>query len=167
MALTIETGLGVAGADSYVSAADAIARALDLGIDFPDLADADVPLRRAAMFLESYRNRYQGNKYTVEQGLQWPRTPVYIDDIYQSPEELPQALIDAQISLASVEYASGNLFGTSVGGVGSRSVGDVSISSINNGSLDNSAYTGFADSLLAPLFNNPSLGGLEFKVCRA
>lgn len=168
MALIVETGSGLPNADSYISEADAITRAALLGLEFPALdADAEVPLRRAAIYLERYRNKYQGIKYVAGQALQWPRDPVYIDEILNDPSTIPQVLIDAQVSLASVEYVNGNLFGTAVGGVGSRSVGDVSVTNNNGGALDNSAYTGFANELIAPLFKSAALGGLEFNVCRA
>jgi len=168
MALVVENGTGVADADSYVSEADAITRATLLGLDFPVLdAEAEVPLRRAAIYLESYRNKYQGKKYIDGQALQWPRNPVYIDEVLNDPSVIPQELIDAQIVLASVEYANGNLFGTALGGVGSRSVGDVSITSNNGGAANNSAFSGLANELIAPLLKSAALGGLEFNVSRA
>ena len=169
MSLIVEDGTGTnPNADSYISEADAITRATALGLDFPASdADAEVPLRRAAIYLESYRNKYQGIKYVAGQALQWPRNPVYIDEILNDPSVIPTELIDAQIVLASVECTNGNLFGTALGGVGSRSVGDVSVTSNNGGSADNSAYSGLANELIAPLLKNPSLGGLEFNVSRA
>ena len=117
--------------------------------------------------MESYRNQYQGKKYVAGQALQWPRNPVYIDEVLNDPSVIPTELIDAQIVLASVEYTNGNLFGTAVGGVGSRSVGDVSITSNNGGASDNSAYSGLANELIAPLLKNAELGGLELNVSRA
>jgi len=168
MALIVEDGTNVPGADSYISEADAITRAQTLGLDFPtDPNDAEVPLRRAAIYLEKYRNQYQGKKVFDDQSLQWPRDPVYIDDIYNPKENIPQELIDAQVAIASADFSGQQLYGTSVGSVTSKSVGDVSVTKGNSGTLDNSAYLGFANELLKPILKNAKLGALEFKVCRA
>ena len=168
MPLVVETGAGLSNSDSYISEADAIVRAAELGLDFPVLeADAEAPLRLAGMLLEKYRNKYQGKKHVAGQALQWPRNPVYIDEVYNDPSVIPAELIDAQIVLASVQYSSGNLFATATGSITSRSVGDVSVTSSNSGSSNNRAYSGLANDLLAPLFKNSALGLLELNVCRA
>ena len=168
MSLTVEDGSGVAGADSYVSEADAMARSAALGLPFPETyGDTESPLRQAAIYLEQYRNRYQGTKVFHPQSLQWPRDPVYIDDVYNDPAVIPQNLIDAQISVASAVFSGARLYGTAMGSITDKTVGDVSVSTSNSGSTDNAAYLGLTNTLLAPLFKNPSLGGLEFAVCRA
>ena len=166
--LIVENGTNVPDADSYVSALDAIDIAEKLGLTFPVTAnEADAPLRMAAMFLEKYRNNYQGSKYYGDQSLQWPRDPVYIDDFYNEPDNIPKDLIYAQVAIASVQYTGGNLYGTARGNTISRSVGDVSVTNGNNGSLTNAAYLGLANEFLKPLFKNPKNGLLEFTVCRA
>lgn len=168
MALVVETGDGIPNADSYVSVADATMRAAALGLPFPSItADAEIALRGAALYLEQYRNRYQGSKVYDDQSLQWPRDPVYIDNVYNEPDNIPTNLIDAQISIASASHQGAQLFGSSAGTVTDRTVGDVSVKSSNSGRVDNSAYLGLTGTLLQPLFNNPSLGALEFAVCRA
>jgi len=168
MALIVEDGSNVPNSDSYTSEPDAIDRAALLGLPFPATdVDAEIPLRQAATYLEKFRNNYQGSKVFTDQALQWPRDPVYIDNIYNEPGNIPQLLIDAQISIASAVFGGAQLYGTAVGSVNSRTVGDVTVSTGNSGSTDNSAYLGQANDLLKPLFKNPNLGGLEFTVCRA
>ena len=82
MSLIVETGLNVTGADSYISEADAILRAVTLGLPFPATdAESEIPLRQAATYLEKFRNNYQGSKVFTGQSLQWPRDPVYIDNV--------------------------------------------------------------------------------------
>ena len=168
MALVVETGANIPGADSYISEADAILRAAVLGLPFPasDL-EAEIPLRQSATYLEKFRNNYQGAKVFDDQSLQWPRDPVYIDNVYNDPTVIPQLLIDAQVSIASAVFGGAQLYGTATGSIDSKSVGDVSVTNSNNGSLDNSIYLGYTNTLLKPLFKNPSLGGLEFAVSRA
>jgi hypothetical protein len=168
MALIVEDGTNVPNADSYISEADAIVRAGLLGLEFPSLdGDAETPLRRAAIKLDQYRSQYQGVRVFADQSLQWPRDPVYIDGVYNDPAKIPQELIDAQVALASIDYAGGNIFGTSLGSATSRSVGDVSVTNSNSGALDNSTYSGFVAGLLAPLMKGAENGLLEFDVCRA
>ena len=168
MALIVETGLNITGSDSYISEADAILRAVNLGLPFPATdAEAEIPLRQAATYLEKFRNNYQGTKVFTDQSLQWPRDPVYIDNVLNDKENIPQLLIDAQVSIASAVFGGAKLYGTATGSINSKSVGDVSVSVGNNGALDNSTYFGYSKELLKPLFKNPSLGGLEFAVSRA
>ena len=168
MALIVEDGTNVPNADSYISEADAITRAQALGLDFPtDPAEAEVPLRRAAMYLEKYRNQYQGTKVFSDQSLQWPRDPVYIDNIYNPKDNIPRDLIDAQVAVASADYSGRALYGTSTGSIASKSVGDVSVTKSNFGRLDDAAYLGFVKEVLKPILKGANLGALEFNVCRA
>lgn len=167
MALIVEDGTDVAGADSYVSEADAVIIAASLGLSFPTAAESEIPLRLAAIYLEKYRNRYQGAKVFDDQSLQWPRNPVYIDKIYNDPAVIPEDLIYAQVVIGSSISAGANVFGTSFGNTSSKSVGDVSVTISNGGSSSNAAFMGFVNELLSPLFNNPENGALEFTVSRA
>lgn len=166
MTLIVEDGTGVLGANTYISAADAVARAAILGFDFPAEVDAETPLIRSAIYLENLRLKYQGTKYIAGQPLQWPRDPVYIDNEYNDPSIIPQLLIDAQVYVASVDFSGGNLFATGVGSATSRRVGDVSVTSSNSGQLDNTAVLGFANDMLKPLLKSANYGALEFPVCR-
>ena len=166
MALIVEDGTGVIGAESYVSVADAQVRAELYQWDFPEeTEEAEQLLRRGAMYLEQYRNRYQSVKLVGGQGLQFPRDVVYIDNVLQESETIPQLLIDAQIRAASVSFEGGNLFATGLNAV-SKSVGDVSLS-YGNGKADNSAWMGDVMNLLKPLFKDAGLGAGEFVVSRA
>ena len=168
MALIVEDGTGISGSDSYISEADAILRASVLGLPFPATdASSEIPLRQSATYLEKFRNRYQGKKVFDDQSLQWPRDPVYIDNVYNESDNIPQLLIDAQVSIASAVFGGAQLYGTATGSVSNSSVGDVSVTKSNTGALDNSVYLGYTNTLLKPLFKNPALGGLEFAVSRA
>lgn len=166
MTLIIEDGTGIVGAESYISVADAQSRAALFGWDFPtDETEAEQVLRQGALYLEQYRNRYQGYKLKATQGLQFPRVGVYIDGVLQEPSPIPQLLIDAQIRSASVSYGGGNLFATGLNPM-SKSVGDVSVS-YGTGKSDNSAWMGDVMFLLKPLFKDAAFGAGEFMVSRA
>ena len=101
MPLTIETGAGVAGADSYASVAEARAYASARGLTLP-AADADVEkaLVLACDKLETYR--YKGTKTSASQTLQWPRTDVYVEDATEplATNSIPARLKQAQCQLA-------------------------------------------------------------------
>lgn len=164
MALIVEDGTNIPNADSYVSEADAANISAKLGLI---LTNSEVPLRLAAVYLEKYRNRYQGSKVFDDQSLQWPRDPVYIDKTYNEPDVIPEDLIYAQVAVASAISTGSDVFGSSLGSIASKSVGDVSVSYTNNGSTTNAAYMGMVQEYLAPLFNSANNGALEFTVSRA
>lgn len=107
MALTIEDGSLVAGADSYVSVADARTYAVKMGATFPPDDDdgnaaAEILLREAMSFLESLRSSYQGTKVSRDQDLQFPRVGVEIDGFEVDSDSIPKELIQAQIELAII-----------------------------------------------------------------
>ncbi len=168
MALIVEDGTGIPGADSYISAADAITRAAELGFEFPSAeSDAEPPLRNAAQYLETYRLQYKGTKLTTDQGLQWPRQNVYIDGVLQGPNVIPQSLIDAQVYLASYQYQGGNFFTGSTGAITSKSVGDVSVSYGAGSQLYSNGFKEQLSMYLDQLLKSSEYGLLEFPVGRA
>jgi len=101
MALTIETGSGVAGANSYVSVVDAQAWVTARGIA---VTVTEALLLKAMDYLESLRAEYQGTKTSSTQALQWPRADVYIDGTLFDANAIPTELISAQCQLACDAY---------------------------------------------------------------
>jgi ATP phosphoribosyltransferase len=91
MAIIVEDGTGVTGANSYVSTTTlttfATARSVTL------TAGAETLLIQAMDYIES--QRYKGLKVGYTQVLQWPRYDVYIDGYYATPTDIPQQLKDA------------------------------------------------------------------------
>lgn len=107
MALIIEDGSLPAGANSYITVADARAYAGARASTFPaDDPSAEVLLIKSMDYLESFRARYSGAKYTKEQALQWPRDGAQVDGFDIETDEIPQVLKDAQAACA-VELAAG------------------------------------------------------------
>lgn len=97
MALVTEDGTGLATAESYVSVADADTYFTAQGNTAWTGADAlkEVALRKAATFLDA-TYRYRGSRYTMEQGLDWPRVSVeWKDGFWLDDLDMPQALKDA------------------------------------------------------------------------
>ena len=84
MTLTVETGAGVPGADSYVATVDCANYAINRGLTFGSDATADAAIRRATFYIDNtYRIRFPGYRtFRRAQVLEWPRTNAY----YTYPE---------------------------------------------------------------------------------
>lgn len=89
MALIVENGSGIAGADSYVATADCAAYATARGLTFGTDALGDAALRRATSYIDNtYRLRFPGYRtFRRAQVLEWPRTNAY----YTYPEPMGDA----------------------------------------------------------------------------
>lgn len=97
MALIVEDGSIVLGANSYVSVAEIRAYCEGRGITLPaDEADVETMAILAFDYLESFRSRYQGQPTTVNQRTAWPRTGVVIESYSLPSNEIPWQLKQAQ-----------------------------------------------------------------------
>lgn len=117
MALVVEDGTIVAGANSYVDVASARSYACARGMS---LSDDDLTLEAqlivAMDYLESLRDKYQGTKTEPGiQELQWPRQDVVIDCEELDPNTIPVELQKAQCQLAVEQEAGAILFPTESG----------------------------------------------------
>lgn len=100
MALVIETGAIVTGANSYVTLTEARAYATLRGVTLPASDPAAEILAIKAMdYLEGQRNYYQGTKVDKDQPLQWPRTDVVVEGFDVEEDEIPTILKNAQCQL--------------------------------------------------------------------
>lgn len=110
MALIIETGAIITGADSYVSVADcdtyhaARGNAAWTGTD----AVKESAIRKAVAYLDGhYRNRLKGIMVDpINQLLAWPRYDVVIDGVTIASDTIPQRLKDAQCELALIALSA-------------------------------------------------------------
>jgi hypothetical protein len=121
VALTVEDGTIVTGAESYISASDATTYHTNRGNTAWTGTDAvkEAALRRAAAYLDGhYRKRWKGARvYPLTQAMEWPRAGVEVVDeqvYYDTPPSfydseysgflaittIPQRLKDAQCELA-------------------------------------------------------------------
>jgi hypothetical protein len=102
MALVVEDGSLVAGADSYIALAAARTYAAGRGLLLAaDDSTAEQQLRRAFDKIEGYRSRYQGEKASSDQLTQWPRTSVVIDGNDWSSAVIPNEIKYAQVHFAA------------------------------------------------------------------
>jgi hypothetical protein len=106
MALTVEDGSGVDGANSYLAVADADTYHLDRGnTDWAAATTAakQTALIRATDYIEQeYGERWKGCQVASDQALAWPRydVPNGATGYYLPSDELPQALLNATAILA-------------------------------------------------------------------
>lgn len=117
MALIIEDGTQVVGANSYVTTTEIKAFATARGIvDFPT-ADADVEiLSTLAMdYLEAKRSEYRGTKTSASQSLQYPREGSTVDGVLIANNIIPVELKNAQMQLTIEAHEFGDLAPSSDG----------------------------------------------------
>ena len=113
MALTVEDGTGLAGADSFVSLAACDAYCLAHGLtDWSGVASSpstlkDAALRRATSYLS---NSFTWKGYKLNgrsQALAWPRTDVTDEEgLDVASDEVPSEIIAACCEIASRELAA-------------------------------------------------------------
>lgn len=103
MALVVENGTGLPGANSYVAVAEARQYAADRGLSLPATDPAvEVLLVRATEYLETApRGPWQGDKtFPSVDTLSWPRIGVVIDGYELAQDEVPLQLKKALCQLA-------------------------------------------------------------------
>lgn len=112
MALVVETGQGLATAESYVSVAAASARHVAFGNDtWATITNAQMEeaLRRATAYMEqAYRARWTGNRTVYLQALSWPRWNVVVDGFPIPVNTVPAEVANACADLA-LKAAAGDL----------------------------------------------------------
>jgi hypothetical protein len=104
MAFVVETGAGLADANSYASVADADAYVADRGIAGWATLSSTVKqqsLIRGTDYLEqTYREAWRGFRVTSTQALSWPRSDVVVDTFLVAANVVPKAVIRACIEMA-------------------------------------------------------------------
>ena len=112
MSLTVEDGTLVAGADSYVSLADAdiywLANGDPAGWSALDDAGKEAKLRAAARYLnDGQRLPFTGAPHAWDQALAWPRVGASNYSMSVPSDRIPPAVIEAQLWLTLNGQAAG------------------------------------------------------------
>tara|TARA_R110000772_G_scaffold268452_1_gene395601 strand:+ start:35468 stop:35971 length:504 start_codon:yes stop_codon:yes gene_type:complete len=100
MAVTVEDGTIVTGADSYVTRANYITFAASIGITIADDAAADVQLVKAFIYLNGLESALKGIRTLKAQTSAYPRDGLVIEDYSWLNTEIPRQVILAQELLA-------------------------------------------------------------------
>ena len=168
MALVVETGAVVPGADSYVSLANARALAASYGLALPaDDAEAEAALRNGAVYVGLQEPSMCGRRVSASQTLAYPRQGVSLYGFALASDVIPQQIIHAQVA-AAVEYGAGtDVRASSDGRVteSERVEGAVTVSYFNNGATGATTTITAALDALRPLLCG-SVNGASFNVYR-
>lgn len=96
MALTVENGSGVTGAQTYISETDFETYASDRG--YTVTGTSSELLLQAMLYVDSLS--FKGTRASDTQRLKWPRYGVYIDGVSISSSAIPQQLKDLECEVA-------------------------------------------------------------------
>lgn len=168
MALIVETGAIVPGADSYVGLSEARSTAAFYGWALPTIdADAEIALRNGANYVGLFEPEMKGSRVSVEQSLPYPRKDVNVYGFYLGETEIPNPLKLAQVA-AAVEIGAGLDPRASTDGrvISSEQVtGAVAVSYFNNGNTGATVRITKAIDALKPLLSSNN-NGISFNVVR-
>lgn len=168
MALVVETGAIVPGADSYVSLANARALAASYGLALPaDDTEAEAALRNGAVYVGLQEPSMCGRRVSASQSLAYPRQGVSVYGFSLASDVIPPQVIHAQV-VAAVEYGLGtDVRASSDGRVteSERVEGAVTVSYFNNGATGATTTITAALDALRPLLCG-SVNGASFNVYR-
>lgn len=126
MALVIEDGSVVAGAESYASAAEFATYAANYGKVIPvEEAAQEVLLRRSALQMEAMS--WKGSVVHIDQPLKWPRADVCRNGFTLNYDRIPQQIKAGQMALAAEIHADDLVDpDTKLGAIVSETVGPLS-----------------------------------------
>lgn len=126
MALVIETGAIVAGAESFATAAELVTYAANFGRTIPATeADQESLLRRA--YLQMIALPWKGGAVSPDQTGPWPRYDVKRDKWLVASDSIPAQIKAGQMALATEIHADDLVDPeTKVGAIESEKVGPIS-----------------------------------------
>ena len=171
MTIIIETGAGLPDAESYASIAAADARCASLGLTaWAALAEADkeIALRKAMIFMATYRTRWAGCRVFQKQALDWPRYNVVVDGFNVPSNIVPADVINACIDLAVRAGRGEDLLpdlDTGSNAIKKDKTGPLETEYFQNTTDARERFVA-VDALLAPYFGSAG-GGNSIKVTRA
>lgn len=123
MAIVVEDGSVVTGANSYVTEAELSAYATARGVTLT--GDTEELLIRAMDYVESLG--FIGIKLTDTQPLQWPRADVILDSYYVNVDTIPDELKNGLMQVAMAIDAGEDPLADIPKEIASASVGSVSV----------------------------------------
>lgn len=153
MALVVENGSVVAGANSYVTLAEYRAWANARGITS---SDSDTILERQVLRAMDYFEQllFIGNKANENQPLQWPRTEALIDGYYADATEIPVQVKRALYEAIKVEADGYSQWNNQERRTIREKVGDIEVQYADNS--ENRTITPALTSALSKLVVGPT-----------
>lgn len=106
MAIIVENGSIVTGANSYVSGTELTTFATARGVTL--VSGTETLLIQAMDYIENLN--FKGMKLRYDQGLQWPRTDVWIDGFFNTTNNIPIQLKNGLMQTAiAIDQGNGPL----------------------------------------------------------
>lgn len=130
MALVIEDGSVVSGANSYITVAEYKAWAGDRNISFGTDDAIEAGIYRAMDWFE--RQFFIGNKANENQLLQWPRNEALIDGYYAEATEIPKEVKNALYEATKVQLDGDSELNAQERKTKREQVGDISVEYADN-----------------------------------
>jgi len=151
MALVVEDGTLVSGADSYVTLAEFKAWADKRGVTYGTDSAVTQQIYRAMDYIEGLN--FIGEKSDENQSLQWPRDQVVIDGYYIDSDEMPNELKVAVYESIKAEIDGDSRMTASDRRTISEKVGDLQVTYANNADVKRSipAVTRALRKLIRPM----------------
>lgn len=173
MALVIEDGSIVAGANSYITVAQLKAYASDRGVELPaDDSALEPMIVQAGDYLNSYEPKFKGKRVDPTQSMAWPRNGAVIYGVEFVDNAIPAQLIAAQCQAAILVSQGVDLMPNITGfAVRREKVDVIEFEYATGGGVNNSATPEMTptfpsvEALLVPLIGGSDAGLL--KVIRA
>lgn len=153
MALVVEDGSVVSGANSYVTLTEFKTWADNRGIDYGTDYVLEQKILRAMDFLE--RQLFIGEKANEEQPLQWPRVEAVIDGYYVDATEVPTDVKKALYEATVVEIQGYSELNTQERRTVMEKIGDITVQYASNS--DNRTITPALTFALSKIVNSAYL----------
>ena len=161
MALIIEDGTNVSGANSFATVAECQAYAAARGLTLPATdPEIEILLIKAMDYLGSVESKYQGSRYYTDQALSFPRESIYLYDNYIGGE-IPDLLKNAQCQFA-FDADSNELLASGTGReVIENKVGAITVKYNPTGTTAPQFTSTAGEALLEPLYKASSDVGIN------
>lgn len=159
MALVIEDGTVVAGANSYITVEEARTYAASRGVELPTEDQELIPMiLQAADFINAYEPKFKGKRVSAEQMMAWPRKGVNFYDADYPDDGIPPQIRFAQLQ-ATINVVNGVDLMPNITGFAVRreKVDVIEVEYATGGGLNNTSTAQLTpafpliDSTLAPL----------------
>lgn len=161
MALVVEDGTIVSGANTLVSAATVVSYASDRGVTMTE-AQATVYIYKIMAYYESLS--FQGYIVNKNQALMWPRKCVYYRDYLLPSDAIPQRLIDSICEYCIALHEGFDPQTTIENEVKEEGFGPFKV--VYKDSSGTQPIIKRANDMLSPFLSDDSSNGIHFKVER-
>jgi hypothetical protein len=169
IAIIVEDGTGSATANAYVSIADCRIYAANRGVTLSVVDDTvAAQLIKASDYLAALAPRWQGERASVTQAMDWPRLDVVINGFDWPADDIPNGVIAAQCQLVMAVNAGFKLQPnlTNKDYKISETLGPIKTEWANPLQVGMQPTFTAVDALLAPLFAQSSGGGFSLQTIR-